>query len=281
MEYVFGNQYGVLTVRKKDSIGKPQTIRFIDFSYKTLFEIPDNSYILVKYQDGTKKAYQCSYIDDYHCLIGTRAFHICEFSEMMERIGAHYSPCPEKYIVWSDINLDFKDWEDDLKAEYPNADELLLYSKMIETNGFYLDDERMNLKTPVGGPLLVIADLGLWNGRRHGYCEIPNASLSDCLDYRWDMAEWRVTMDGEFLSEQIHHDGTNYYVYRKYKESASEDQIDELKEKLYEGTAKPEDIDRVTEKLGPLVASVYGWELPDQIYKKKEGEHHDHELYPH
>ena len=269
MEYVFADQCGVLTVREKDSIGKPQNIRFIDSSYRKLFEIPDGGFILVKYRDGIRKAYRCTYLDDYHCIVGDRAFHSCEFAELMERIGAVYSACPEKFVVWSDIDLDLTDWENDLKAEYPDADEMTLCRKMVETNGFYLDDERANLNVPIGGTLLVIADLGLWNGRNQGYREIPNATFSDCLDYRWDMAEWRVTLDGEFLSEQLHHDGTNYYVYRKYKENADEDQIEELKEKLYEGTATSEDIDRVTEKLGPMVASVYGWELPDQIIKTK------------
>ena len=35
----------------------------------------------------------------------------------------------------------------------------------------------------------------------------------------------------------------------------------------YDGTATQKDIDRVTEKLGDRVAKVYGWELPEKVYR--------------
>jgi len=37
---------------------------------------------------------------------------------------------------------------------------------------------------------------------------------------------------------------------------------DELKEKLYFGTASQKDIDRVTRRLGDEIGKVYGWEFP-------------------
>ena len=169
------------------------------------------------------------------------------------------------------------DWRDDLQAEYPELDEDGLYAKMLELNSDYLDDERSNLKQSIGGSLLVIADLGLWNGRHQGYREKADADLSDCLDYRYDSAEWYVDRNGEFCGSQAHHDGQSsksrsisdqtHYVYRKIKDSATNDDIDDLEAKLYNGTATQNDIDRVTEKLGDRVAKVYGWELPEKVYR--------------
>lgn len=268
MGYIFGNQCGVMTVNDERTIGQPKEIRFINSNYDLLFKIPDGGYVEIKFGDGRIKAYQCRFLDPYHfCTADGRSWHICEFAETMERIGAKYYESPEKHEVWSDMDLDLDDWRDDLQEEYPELDENGLYEKMLELNADYLDDERSNLKQPIGGSLLVIADRGLWNGRHQGYREKADADLSDCLDYRYDSAEWYVDQNGEFCGSQAHHDGTNHYVYRKIKDSATNDDIDDLEAKLYNGTATQKDIDRVTEKLGDRVAKVYGWELPEKVYR--------------
>lgn len=81
---------------------------------------------------------------------------------------------PDRHIIWSNINLDLDDWRDDLKEEYPDYTDDELYREMVETNSYYLEDERVNLNVEVGEPILVIADLGLWNGRHQGYKEIDS-----------------------------------------------------------------------------------------------------------
>ncbi len=271
MGYVFGNECGVLTVNDEVTLNQPKEIRFIKSDYSLLFKIPDNGFIQIKYRDGVMKAYQCRYLDEYHFATSDgRGWHICEFAETMERIGASYAECPEKHIVWSDMNLDLEDWREYLEEDYPGYDEFDLYEKMVELNAGYLDDERANLNKPIGGTLLVIADLGLWDGHHQGYKEIRNANLRDCLDYKYDSAEWYVTRDGEFCGSQAHHDGTNRYVYRKVKENATDDDLSDLELKLYNGEATQEDIDKVTEKIGNLVADVYGYDLPDVIFERKE-----------
>lgn len=78
-------------------------------------------------------------------------------------------------------------------------------------------------------------------------------------------AEWYVDKDGEFASRRIHHDGTNYYRYRRYLPDTPEDEIEVLKEKLYDGTATEDDINMVTEPLGSLVEAVCGWEPSYQM----------------
>lgn len=69
-------------------------IRFIDPHYKELFRIPDGDKIRVTFPDGETKDQICRYIDDYHVEmgVGDNLYHICEFAERMESIGAKVIP---------------------------------------------------------------------------------------------------------------------------------------------------------------------------------------------
>lgn len=60
----------------------------------------------------------------------------------------------------------------------------------------------------------------------------------------------------------MHHDGTNYYLYRVFKEGASETQIENLQSKIYYGKATRSDITRVTKRLGDEISKIYGIDLP-------------------
>ena len=65
------------------------------------------------------------------------------------------------HVIWSNRDLDYDDWREDLESEYPELTEDERMEKMYEINGDYLGDERMNLNIQVGSPILVIGDLGL------------------------------------------------------------------------------------------------------------------------
>lgn len=151
-----------------------------------------------------------------------------------------------KHIIWSDENLDPEDWKESFK-EYiemnnldidPN-DEEKLYKYMVETNDEYLSDERINLNI--------------------------------CLytDRDTDYATWYLDNRGDFCCDQIHHDGTNHLCYRAYKPNVSETQKENLKEKLYRGTATRADITRITQCLGDEIAKVYGWDIPKSKTKSE------------
>lgn len=186
-----------------------------------------------------------------------------------------------KHIIWSDENLDPEDWKESFKEfiEMNNLDidpndEEKLYKYMVETNDEYLSDERINLNinVPDTDTVLVIADLGLWNGRRSAYREIHADKISDCLyimDRDTDYATWYLDNRGDFCCDQIHHDGTNHLCYRAYKPNVSETQKENLKEKLYRGTATRADITRVTQRLGDEIAKVYGWDIPKSKTKSE------------
>ena len=165
------------------------------------------------------------------------------------------------HTIWTNVNLDYEDWRGELEHYYPLLSEDERKEKMYEFNDDYLNDERINLNHILDDPIIVIADLGLWNGRRVGYKEIASGNISDCLYSNTEYADWYVDDDGEFRCDAMHHDGTNHYVYRTYRSDAPEHLRERLKEKLYDGTATEEDIDRVTRKIGIDIANIYGFEL--------------------
>jgi hypothetical protein len=79
-----------------------------------------------------------------------------------------------------------------------------------------------------------------------------------------------VDKKGDFRCDDIHHDGTNHYLYRVYKDGVSEYQKDRLKEKLYEGTATRADVTRITRRLGDEIGKVYGWDFPTHQRNEQE-----------
>lgn len=175
----------------------------------------------------------------------------------------------DRHIVWSDQNLDIEDWREGYK-EYLEANELdldpndehAIYEWMVETNVEYLSDERMNLDIQLSQPIIVIGDLGRWNGRVMGYKMIESGNIKDCLYSDTDFTEWYVDRYGDLRADAAHHDGTNYYLYRVFKEGVTESQIERLQEKIYMGKATRADITRVTKRLGDEIGRVYGWDFP-------------------
>jgi hypothetical protein len=176
----------------------------------------------------------------------------------------------ERNIVWSNENLDLEDWREYLEEQYPDLSDSELLDIMYESNASYLQDERVNLNIQLSQPILVIGDLGLWNGRHTGYKEIESGNIRDCLYSDCDYTTWYVDRNGDFRCDDVHHDGTNHYLYRTYKDGVSEEQKDRLKDKIYHGTATRADIVRVTKRLGDEIGKVYGWSFP--TYQRNRGE---------
>ena len=178
----------------------------------------------------------------------------------------------KKHVIWSNLNLELAEWEDGLREHYEinnlsydNYDEDDHYNTMCELNNMYLDDERMNLNKNLSRTIIIIADLGLWHGRRTGYKLINSGNISDCLsDGVCDYREWYVDNKGEMRFTGHHHDGTNHYYYRVAKPTATEDHIDDITNALYNGdTEKAEKlIKKYTDRLGDYIGDIYGWKFP-------------------
>lgn len=164
------------------------------------------------------------------------------------------------HVIWSAFP-DFDEWKADILADEPELTEDQAYYRMVDVNNEYLEDERINLgNVRYNEPILVIVMLGLWNGTYEGYAQVRSGKVSDCLRSEYD-PEWYVTADGEFMCADHHHDGTNYYWYRAWKDGVDDDQKDEFLDKLYDHTATSEDILSLTKPIGPDIAKVYGWQL--------------------
>ena len=103
-----------------------------------------------------------------------------------------------------------------------------------------------------------------------GYKEIPSGNIRDCLYSDTDYSTWYVDKLGDLRCDAIHHDGTNHYLYRTYKDNVPDWQSDNLKNKLYEGRATRADITRVTRRLGDEIARVYGFDIPSRAEKAME-----------
>ena len=184
----------------------------------------------------------------------------------------------DRHIIWSNQNLDVDDWREDYKEflkaneldDNPN-DEQALYEWMVETNGDYLYDERANLNIQLSQPIIVIGDIGRWNGRVMGYKDIPSGNIRDCLYADTDYTEWYVDKYGDLRADAAHHDGTNHYLYRVFKEGVSETQMENLRDKIYHGKATRADITRLTRRLGDEIAAVYGFDIPKQRTPQERG----------
>ena len=169
----------------------------------------------------------------------------------------------KRHIIWSNYNLDIDDWRE-VYAEFLEMNEMdddpededAIYNYMVETNAEYLYDERMNLNKVVDGRILVIADLGLWYGRRSAYRLIDSQNIKDILEVRHDYAEFYS--DGyNIRGTESHHDGLNFYEFRIVREDRN---IDNLLNDIYEGKAiSRKKLNYYTKSLHSEVARVYGW----------------------
>jgi len=87
-------------------MSEPKQIRFIDPQYNTLFTIPDGGSIVVTRPKGElRPSLQeqwvgvCKYLDDTHVDINGECYHICQFAEIQQKIGATVVPEPEPEMV--------------------------------------------------------------------------------------------------------------------------------------------------------------------------------------
>ena len=176
----------------------------------------------------------------------------------------------KEYIIWQDTifmsRKDIETYEEETREmlieetnESPTNSEI--HERVEDDNYMCLDDARAEFGTVVlPDTILCIGDLGLWTGRVVGYKEIN--SLKDCLNANVSSscyAKWYVDTYGNLRGTEEHHDGTNFYLYRMWKPSATESQRDALMSKIYSGKATTADINRLTVRLGDYIGNIYGW----------------------
>lgn len=156
---------------------------------------------------------------------------------------------PKEWKVLVD-NLRENENYNDLEDEFEMVD--------IYLNGL-LQTERINLNIDVGSPIIVITDLGLWNGEYKAYKFIRSGNIADCLYDGGDSVKWYVDRYKDLRCRSIHHDGRNHYLYRAVKPGVSDYTLRRFCGKILDGTVTREDITRVTRRLGDYIGKVYGW----------------------
>lgn len=168
----------------------------------------------------------------------------------------------KKRIIWSNMNINPDDWKEIYKEiaeengwDEDTDDENNLWNYIYEELDHYIDDERMNLDVTTDGRILVVADLGLWYGRRQGY-RILDGNVKNILSADVDYVEWYS--DGyNIKATAAHHDGTNYYEYRVIREDRNIQNLLDAIDNGEEITRKK--LNYYTRSLEPYVRRVYGW----------------------
>lgn len=169
----------------------------------------------------------------------------------------------EKYIIWSNWNLDIDDddWADyfeDMEANFGEMTDDEKWEAMYELNNDYLEDERCNLNIKLEDDIIVLGDIGRWNGRVCGYKLIQSGNIRDCLSDNCDYCTWYCDRYN-FRFDGIHHDGTNHYLYRQLRPELTYEQRDNFLWKLRNEAVSDRTIRRYTKSIRPEIAKVYGW----------------------
>lgn len=172
----------------------------------------------------------------------------------------------KKRIIWGNINLDIEDWRDGYEEwleineidDRDPEDENDIYDWMCDINNEYLYDEKMNLDKVIEGRILVIGNIGRWDGRVNGYKILDNNinEIFNINDRGFDYAEFYG--DGyNIRAVEHHHDGTNYYLYRVIREDRN---IENLLDAIYNGEKiSRSKLNYYTKSLYKNVKDVYGW----------------------
>lgn len=169
-----------------------------------------------------------------------------------------------KRIIWtSEVDTsdeavaEFRETYAEIGVEFNSDDDAI--RAMYDLNQDYLADEKANLDIPLDHPILVIADLGLWHGRRQGY-KVIGKNVKDILSFTCgDPDEITYFADAyNVRADDTHHDGTNHYTFRVLR--GDEDECWPLLDAIYKGSEVTSSLlNRYSRSVLPYVADVYGW----------------------
>ena len=175
-----------------------------------------------------------------------------------------------EYVIWTNEGLEWEDWADDYEGEYSELSDEKKFELMNELNNDGLEDARHTMDIYVGSPIIVIADLELWDGRHGGYKIIESGYLRDCMYSDLDGVTWYVDGRGDIRMEGCHHDGRNYYLYRKLREDTGYVEMEEFLSKILNRTMTEEDLEKATERLGDILEKLFDFLLPERYAEQLE-----------
>ena len=152
-----------------------------------------------------------------------------------------------------EIILDRMYDEDITEKDITDSD---IQEEIYQDIDFSFDAEKCNLNKELNGRILVIADIGLWDGRRTGYKILGN-NLNEILTTGIGCDEKEIYCDAyNVYAQGYHHDGRNYVEFREIREDRN---IENLTHKLYSRQpVSRREINYYTKSLRPYVKEVYG-----------------------
>ena len=175
----------------------------------------------------------------------------------------------DNYNVCSEENMEEEKRfliDDGIYTEEEITDEILM-DRCYDNDRIFFDEHAM-LEDNSEGSLIAIADVGRWNGRFSGYKEVKN--LADVLYTDCDYEKLYVDSNGDLRKDESHHDGSNFILYRYWKDGLTDEQKENFLNKIYNGECTQKDITRYTRKAGVGIANAYGWTVRggENKYKK-------------
>lgn len=164
-------------------------------------------------------------------------------------------------VIWSNEYDVIESIAKDIYGDDPELNDEERYNLAYEDNADQLDDERSMLNIEVGDEIIIIADLGLWDGRHQAYKCTHKTNIADVLVPDNEYVKFFVDDRGDLMARSTHHDGTNIYTYRAWKPEISYAQRSFFLQKVAIGKATRKDITRYTQRIGDRIADVYGWKV--------------------
>lgn len=169
----------------------------------------------------------------------------------------------QEFILWSDCKLDQDSWHGYIRQECSNLTEPEQRDMICELNHDLLDQTRSQLDIALSQPILVIRNFPSKLFQLPCYWEIPSGNIRDCLLGDTKHTTWFVDSRGDLHRQSSDGEHSDDVLYRVYRDGVTNDQIADLKGKLFEGTALPEDLYRITRRLGPIIAKVFALPFPE------------------
>lgn len=139
-----------------------------------------------------------------------------------------------------------------------NRDDALV--ALYDRNSLWHDEEWSNLDIATQNPILIIADLGLWSGRRLGYAVLDTQNVRAIFSSTIGDTQTFYGDAYNIHCEDVHHDGTNYYLYREL--IGPTEVCTPLLDAIYQGKDHKKiknKLRRYSRSLLPYVADIYGW----------------------
>lgn len=119
---------------------------------------------------------------------------------------------------------------------------------------WYYEDLLATCDVEISKDIIVLADLGLWYGRREGI-RVLGSNVKACFlaEKDCEYVSWELDRHN-LISVQHHHDGTHYLTYRRMKDNKH---TDLLVEKMRRGELTKRDISKYTVTLKHTIERIW------------------------